>query len=711
MNHGATQAVSRRGFLYGSGMAAGAAVMTACSAGGTAGSKNSDDGGGKAKGSAKKPVSAPDKFTESPDLAEKVKAKKIPKVEKRLPKRPYVIPHHWVEKGKYRGKLNMAALSSTGTAGASGQIQNFFYGYSPLRLLNDGTDVGPGTVEKWSSNKDASEWTLHFREGLRWSDGHPFTVDDVLFWWEDMVLPGNFAQAPSDWARSENGKLVKFHKVNDLTLKLIFDDPSPLLPTFLAAYSNGQNQDTWCLPKHYLKKYHPKYNKDVPKGWDKVGGLWEKKSNWIRNPNCPTLLGYKCKSFDSGKGVVLERNPYYWVVTKDGDQLPYIDEITINTVQKEQVLKLQVQQGKIDFCHGRDNSVTLSDVSSLSKSKDKGDFEILRWNSGSGTGWLFFLNYDHPDDELRKTFRDRRFRQAISYASNRKHVQKNIYYTTGELTTGTVSPSATEFVESGGKKHYQEWRDSHVEHDPDKAKKLLDEMGLKDADDDGFVELPSGKKLTVRLDYSSDISDEAAERDDRLVQDAKKVGLRMKRNPISPQSYDDQWQAGKLTARTNWEVSSVGSVLINGPLWMAPVEPSRWAPLEGKYFQLSGTKKEHKGVNKSNPWKSKPPRIEPEKDGPVAKLQKLLSKARVEEEDTRRKQLVWEMIKVHVKEGPFFMGCVANYDQVEIAKSDLKNVPKKANLAHGGLVNPYGHPSPGVYDPEVWFWKNPKDHS
>ena len=61
--------------------------------------------------------------------------------------------------------------------------RQYMYGHSLLRYLNDGLDVGPGLVESWEVNEDASEWTLHFREGLRWSDGEPWTTADIMFWW------------------------------------------------------------------------------------------------------------------------------------------------------------------------------------------------------------------------------------------------------------------------------------------------------------------------------------------------------------------------------------------------------------------------------------------------------------------------------------------------------------------------------------------------
>lgn len=295
-------------------------------------------------------------------------------------------------------------------------------------------------AESWTSNADASEWTIHFRDGLKWSDGTAFTVDDILFWWQDIVVPGHYAQTPPDWCRSAK----------------------------------------------------------------------------------------------------------------------------------------------------------LSDVSTLSKFKAKASYDILLWNSGSGTGSIFFLNLDYPDDELRTLFNKPKFRQAISYAVDRNAIQRAIYYTTGAKTTGTVSPQTTEFhTGSQGPRIYQQWRDSYVQHNPKKAKQLLAQLGLKDNDGDGFVELPSGKKLTVRIDYKSDISPPEAEKDDQLVSDCKKIGLRVTRHPISSATYVADWQAGKLMAQTNWEASNVASILVQ-PFWLLPIENQRWAPLEGEYYALQGTSQANK---------------------------------------------------------------------------------------------------------------------
>ncbi len=716
---------TRRGFLYGTAAASATVTLAACSSSSSKGSDKTSAGAsasagpsaatgkrptGKEQGSSAQALPKPAKLSESPSTAALVKTGKLPAVAKRLPTSPYVVPHKWVKPGKYGGTLNLYTFSSQGTAKADSN-REYFYGHSLIRWLNDGLDLGPGLVEKWSSNRDTSVWTFKFREGLKWSDGKPWTTEDILFWWEDMVLPGHDAQVPPDDCRSGKGTLAKLSAPNATTLVMSFDAPAPMTADRLATYTNGsigKNGASWMHPKHYLKQFHPKYNKKVPKNWDTVGGLWERKADWMQNPDCPTMNGFKTKSYNNGTGVVLERNPFYYAVTANGDQLPYLDTININTVQDPNVGKLQVQQGKIDFCMGYFTQIDLSDVATLKDSEDKAQIEIVLWDSGTGTGSVFFLNYDHPDNELRKLFRDKRFRAALSLGFDRANANKALYFNQAEPTTGTLSPKAREYVaDASGRTMYKQWRDSHVKLDPDAANKLLDDLGMKKGAD-GVRTLPSGKKFTLSLDYSADISQTEANKDEQLVSDWKKIGIHAQRNPIAPQAYGDQWSAGKLMAHTNWECSDAPNHLVRSP-WLLPLETSRWSPLQGAYYTTIGTPKEHTEQNIS-PWKRNPPRLAPEKGGPIEKMWGFYNKAIVEPDETKRTQYVHEIVKVHIDEGPFFQGTAANYPQVVTIKKGLQNVPRKENLAQGGFVNPWNHPTPAVYDPETFFWDDPGSH-
>jgi len=717
--------ISRRNLLFSSALVAGGAALTACSGGGSNGGSNSGSngggqsssnpsgagtaGGGK-KGDVTTALSRPSSIQESPAL----KGKGLPPVEQRIPEKPYVIPHRWVQPGKYGGQLNMVVFSTTGTADAT-SIAEFFYGNSPLRFLNDGLNVGPGFAESWAANSDATEWTVNFRKGLKWSDGTPFSVDDILFWWEDIVVPGHDAQAPPAYLTTGSGKLAQLKKKDDLTLVVTYDVPLPLFAEGMATYAKGgigKNGPITVLPKHYLKQFHPKYNPKAPKDWDTPGGLWEQKSDWRRNPDCPTLTGYKCKSFDNNSGCVLERNPYYYVVNTNGDQLPYIDEIHFTVQSNAQTIKLQIQQGSVDYCQGQFNQVGLPDVSTLTNAKDKGNYDILLWNTGSGTGSIFFFNYDWiaKDKKYGTLIRDKRFRQAISYGWDRATTRKTLYFETGELTTGTIGPGSTEFHASpDGPSMYKQWRDSYDKLDPAKAKSLLAEIGLKDTNNDGYLEFPDGSQLIIEVPYSADISTPEGAKDDQLVADMKKIGLHFNRVPVSPAAFTDDWANGQLMSHTNWENSNGTSILVI-PNWLLPVTNGYWAPLEGSWFSYTGTDTIKKELS-VDPIKRHPPRMKPDKGGPVEKLTSLYQGARVNPDEMKRNQAVWEMMKIHIDEGPFFMGSTANFQNVITKNRDLGNVPKSENLAIGGITNPWHTPTPAMYDPETWFWTNPGQHS
>jgi hypothetical protein len=141
-----------------------------------------------------------------------------------------------------------------------------------------------------------------------------------------------------------------------------------------------------------------------------------------------------------------------------------------------------------------------------------------------------------------------------------------------------------------------------------------------------------------------------------------------------------------------------------------PMEPSRWAPLQGQFYAVRGTPTEKQQLD-IDPYRRTPPRMEPEQGGPVERLWQLADRARVEPDAAKRDSLFWEMVKIHVEEGPFFMGAVANFPRLELVKKGLRNVPTRAQTALGGLVNDWHHPTPAAYDPEAWHWDDPAAHT
>jgi len=197
------------------------------------------------------------RFSESPDLAELVKQGKLPPVEQRLPKEPLVVGP--IEKiGKYGGELHTATLSySWGSDGGSHARIPYLYW-----IDKNTQEVIPFLAKGYEFSKDARTLTLYLREGMKWSDGEPFTVDDILFWWNDIINNKDLTPTPpQQW--TPGGKLPKFEKINDYAIRIKFAVPYKPILSVLGYWGSMQGQ--FFAPKHYLKRWHIKYNPDADK--------------------------------------------------------------------------------------------------------------------------------------------------------------------------------------------------------------------------------------------------------------------------------------------------------------------------------------------------------------------------------------------------------------------------------------------------------------
>jgi peptide/nickel transport system substrate-binding protein len=643
------------------------------------------------------PTVAASKYKESPALADMVKAGTLPPVEERLPVNPLVLSP-LVGIGNYGGRLREYWPGT----GWNGHFQESQYGHSALRWIDDGLGIAPGIIDQWSANADNSEWTLHMREGLKWSDGQPCTVDDVIFWWDDLTQatdPSHPDTVP-DFGQDANGKLATFTKVDDFTLKIGYGTPSPLTAKRLAMWVNANIGPRWIAPMHYLKAFHPKYNTAEPdfKEFNTKAETWT-------NPEMPVLNHWMLTKYEAGKSFTAERNPYYYAVDTEGNQLPYIDGQDWVSAADRQVELLLVRQGSVD--HNHFNNFTLGDFATLVDAQDSGNYDFVQWDSGSGTAMMYFWNYDVKDEKLRNLYRTPKFKQAMSFALDRPTIQKTIYYETGILTTGTMSPKAFEFnFNAEAQAFAQKAFTIYSAFDPAKAEALLDEIGCKKGAD-GKRTYPDGSKLEVRIDLQADANKECTDVLDIAKKNWEAVGLNIIVNQVTPTAFDPAWGTGELGLRTNWEVGDGPDHLLY-PSWVVPNEPTRWAPLCGRLLQYAGTPTEALEAD-VNPWERKPARFnktDKEYVGtPIEKIHGLYAQAIVEPDEVKRAQLVWQMWQIHMDEGPFFIGTVANYPKPKIFSRKLTNYPTHDKLKLGGFDNPWIIPYPAVTNPETWSYK------
>lgn len=192
-------------------------------------------------------------YKQAPALEEQVKAGTLPAVAERLPENPFV--ETMVDGvGKYGGTLRTTILANGDQYNLTRTIANELL----VRWDPKWSKVEPSLAEKFTVSDDATTYTFTLRKGLKWSDGQPFTVDDIMFWYEDVFMNPALSPAKNP-TFTVAGKPVKVRKIDEQTVEFKFDSPYGL---FLQQLAYGQGHLPVIYPKHYLSQFHEKYNKD-----------------------------------------------------------------------------------------------------------------------------------------------------------------------------------------------------------------------------------------------------------------------------------------------------------------------------------------------------------------------------------------------------------------------------------------------------------------
>ena len=676
-----------------------ALLLAACGGGAPAAEEQpaaANDEPAAADQAAAAPETAMDATHEAPMLHEKVLAGELPPLDERIPAEPLVIePYN--EIGQYGGTWHRFDTSTTGD-----HLTMSMYGYSPVHWVKDGLDKRPGLAKGWDFNEDKTEYTLSFREGTKWSDGEPFTVDDFLYWWEDMVLNSDHSDVPPDYLIS-GGETATVSKVDDYTLKFTFAAPSPLFLDRLAMWPNGMlpGSERLFVPKHYASQFHPKYNSEYT-----TYELHDEKIDWRANPETPVLNPWMPVEYEAGTRLKLERNPYYYAVDTAGNQLPYIDNIDVTYIENLEVSKLRILAGEQEICGRPCTSQPLSELSVFRDAEATIGLKTYLWDSGGGTGVMVYPNWTHTDPQKRELYRNRDFRLALSHAIDRDKVQKIVYFGTGELTTGTMSPKAIEFTSNDtGRELYEQWRDLAIEYDPEQAATLLDSAGAVDANGDGIRDLPSGDELTLRIDCSAGAmqSKTNTQATEIIKEGWEAVGLQVQINVVPDEQMSVMQDNSEIDIRGCWGVGDGPNFLVF-PNWVVWVGNDRTAPLYGAWYQVRGTAKEGTELD-LDPLERNPPREEPPEGDPAWKLWELYDAARVEPDDAKRLALSQDIIRVHIEEGPFFIGTVGNNPSIVAFLDKVGNVPTREQLGQGGFTGPWIMSYFAAVYPEQMYYK------
>jgi len=439
----------------------------------------------------------PKKFAESPLLAEQVKAGKLPAVDKRLPDASEVmVVKPLKEIGKYGGTWRRGFTGPADHENANRINSNdkiLFFDYT-------GSKIMPSLAKDWKLSDDGKTTTITLRKGAKWSDGQPFTANDFMFWFEEIYSNKNIVPTPF-FEMKINGKPCTMMKIDEVTIAFVFPEPNYQFPLILAGSTSiGAGQATrgafgtyggGYAPAHYLKAFLPKFTPqaDLDKkakdaGFDNWGSLLKSKYSWAINPDLPVMTPWRTVSPINTPTWSMERNPYFWSVDTAGNQLPYIDKITLTLAENLEVLNLRAIAGEFDE---QERHTDLSKLPVYLENQQKGNYTVHLDPAlnGSDIALHFGMAYE-GDAEIAKWIKNKDFRHALSMGIDRDQLNESFWLGLG--TPGSTAPAETTLYSPG-----PEWRKKWCTLDVKASTDLLDKIGLDKKDSEGYRLRTDGK--------------------------------------------------------------------------------------------------------------------------------------------------------------------------------------------------------------------------
>ncbi len=605
----------------------------------------------------------PSEVHEAPNLFVDVAKGKLPPLEERLTQDPDVI-EPVEEVGEYGGTWRRV---STGMGDVGGSVIRVCIA-TPFFWNRDATAVVPDVFKSVEIKDGGKTFVFGLRKGLKWSDGEPFTADDMIYLYEDIWKNEDLSPKGFGGWKGPEGNPSVMEKVDDYTFKWSFDSPYGLFMLRIAT------ADYLLVPAHYMKQFNPKYaGKDkIEKaaqdaGFDTMDAYYFSKDNWRENSERPTLRPWIFSDTpQAGKQTFgFTRNPYYFKIDTEGNQLPYIDEIRYTFVETPEMLRLKAMAGEVDM---QFRTINLASYPILSENAEKGDYRLMLWDA-LGTGMVIFPNHTLlKDDDVRALNQDRRWRVAISHLIDRDEINELVYM-------GMAGPVQECFPESFASEE-KLWEP--FKHDPKKANELLDELGLDKRDADGWRLLPNGKPLSITLEGFSQ-STPVMDASELVMAKMQEAGINTGLKGITY----DQWWDRIYTSEyqiVTYTKNNMGPLL--QPIYPRAYTPvahsTYWAPEWGNWYASEGQAGE-------------------EPTGTPRKLQEMFDQVVQTADEAKRVELFTQIYHLYLEFFPDII-TVGRSPDPGVVKNNFRNVPDKCYQS-------WPLRTPALADPEQFFFK------
>ncbi len=606
---------------------------------------------------------------EAPMLNQRVSAGELPPVDERLPSEPETVtgPDGI---GTYGGELRFGLRGSSD----HNHILRIVGPQGLVRWNPTYTEVVPNVAASFEVNEDATEFTFNLREGMKWSDGEPFNADDILFNVNDLLLNDDYAPTPTRYMAG--GEPLSVEKVDDTTVKFKFAAP---YGDFLAELASPLGQHPVMYAEHYCKQFHPSYAKDIDaviaeNGAGDWRNLFQQKCGDIEipsrwgNADRPTLDPWVVTEPYVGAAtrVVMDRNPYFWQVDPDGNQLPYIDRLVAPIAQDAESLILQIIGGNIDFALRHVDAPANRPV--LAENREKGDYHFFEASSVGGSNMVINLNLTSKNPALRELFNKKDFRVALSLGMNRPEIIETVLFGQGQpWQQGPFEDHPN---------YHERIATQYLDYDPDKANALLDGLGL-DRDSNGVRHMANGDPVRFTIDVIPTLQPEQVDMLEMISQQWADIGVQMDVNPIERTffyertSNSNDHDAAVWGGQASWVPGEI-------PQQIVPVHhDSRWGIPWSQWYNTGGAQGEE------------PP-------ASVKKRMELYDQAKSTVDPAKRRELISQIADIAADEFEV-MSVSKSVPTYGIVKNDLKNVPES-------MPSSWYYPTPAPTLPQVWFW-------
>jgi len=625
------------------------------------------------------PALVPKSFKEAPQLAELVKAGKLPPVQERIGQDPLVIKP-LREIGKYGGTWRRGFTGPFDTSNGHRAAQNdkiLYYDYT-------GTKLVPNIARAWDVSPDGKITTVYLRRGMRWSDGQPFTADDFVFWYQDVYNNKDLVPTPLS-VMTIGGKPIAIEKIDAATIRFVSPEPYYALPTVLASVWGIGHHARWgrsalggFAPAHYLKQFHPKYvskeelaKKVADLKYDGWVTMFKNKNDACRNVELPVVTPWKTTSPITTPVWILERNPYSVWVDTDGNQLPYIDRIRMALGENLEVINLRAIAGEYD---SQARHIDISKLPVLIENQQKGGYRVYLDPSDQGADVGLFCNQSFEKDaEIARWLSNRDFRIALSHGIDRTQINETFVLGLGQTGSGAPGDRTPYFPGP-------EFRNLHTAYDVKKANEMLDKLGLSKKDSEGYrLRADGGGRL--RLSLTTYVGFLPFTQIAEMILDQwKKVGIRgevqeMERGAATTRVQNNEHH---IYFETQWGADNIYG---HFPFVFPSDSGSPMGPLYGLWYASAGSKGKT----------------------PPARMRELMDKYRKsfgvkDAERTRMAKEVWKIALDELWTIPVVSNSPASQG-VRVIKTNMGNIPER-------LWNSAVSDNPHIAHTETWYFKS-----